>query len=544
MTQAHILGYPRIGGRRELKQALEAYWRNESDAQALQQTARDIRMANWRAQQDAGLNWVTAGDFSLYDQVLDTSVMLGVVPKRFRDGYSVGGSDLDTYFRMARGRARTGDTLETFACEMTKWFDTNYHYLVPEFERDQSFDLDATRLCAEIAEAQAAGFQVKPVLLGPLSYLWLGKAHNGAFDRLQLLDRLLPVYADIFARLKSLGVEWVQVDEPALVLDLPPAWKQAYESAYSCLQTGLNILLTTYFGALHDNLHLTLRLPVAGLHIDCVRGADQLSTVLDQLPPYKVLSLGVINGRNIWRTDLQAALQLLRQAQARLGERLWIAPSCSLLHSPLDLTAEKNLPAELKSWLAFARQKLDEVSLLNRALNEGVHAVAAALEENHAALLARRNSATVHNPEVQRRLSGVQTGDADRGHPYAQRAPLQRKRLHLPLLPTTTIGSFPQTGEIRKARHLLKQGEIDSERYRQSMQEEIRHAIRLQEDIGLDVLVHGEAERNDMVEYFGELLDGMVVTANGWVQSYGSRCVKPPIIYGDILRPRPMTVEW
>lgn len=542
MSKAHILGYPRIGAQRELKRALEAYWRNELDAESLQQAAREIRLSNWRAQREAGLDWVTAGDFSLYDHVLDTSLLLGAVPQRFQPAAS---GHLDTYFRMARGRARAGDTRETFACEMTKWFDTNYHYLVPEFERNQSFQLAATQLFDEVREAQAAGFNVKPVLLGPLTWLWLGKAQNGSFDRLRLLDALLPVYAEILSRLKALGVEWVQVDEPALVLDLPQAWKQAFESAYSRLQgAGPNLLLATYFGALEDNLHLAVRLPVAGLHIDCVRAPEQLTTVLDQLPPYKILSLGVVDGRNVWRTDLEAALRVLQQAQAKLGPRLWVGSSCSLLHSPLDLSAEKELRTELRGWLAFARQKLDEISLLNRALNTGAFTVASALEESHDAMQARRDSASVRNPEVRQRLGAVKPNDTERSSPYPQRAQLQRERLRLPLLPTTTIGSFPQTAEIRKARQAFRRGEIDAEAYRCHMQNEISHAIREQEAIGLDVLVHGEAERNDMVEYFGEQLEGMAVTANGWVQSYGSRCVKPPIIYGDVHRRRPMTVEW
>ncbi|HEX5056131.1 MAG TPA: 5-methyltetrahydropteroyltriglutamate--homocysteine S-methyltransferase [Gammaproteobacteria bacterium] len=543
MSKAHILGYPRIGLRRELKQALETYWRNELDAEDLREAGRKIRRANWRVQREAGLDLVTVGDFSFYDHVLDTSLLLGAVPQRFRP--AAGDTDLDIGFRMARGRARAGDSRETYACEMTKWFDTNYHYIVPELDCDQSFGVSAVQLFDEVREAQAAGYAVKPVVLGPLSWLWLGKAQRESFDRLRLLDRLLPVYAEIFSLLKDLGVEWVQVDEPALVLDLPPAWKQAYESAYNRLQAaGPKLLLATYFGPLEDNLYLAVRLPVAGLHIDCVRGPEQLSTVLDQLPPYKILSLGVVDGRNVWRTDLATALRLLQPVQARIGERLWIGSSCSLLHAPLDLAAEKELAPGLGSWLAFARQKLDEVSLLKRALNEGPSAVAAALDQNRLALQSRRESACVHDPELRQRLASVRPEDARRGSPYPRRAPLQRARFRLPLLPTTTIGSFPQTPEIRKARLALKRDEIDAETYRRHMQDEIRHAIREQESIGLDVLVHGEAERNDMVEYFGELLEGMAVTANGWVQSYGSRCVKPPVIYGDVKRQRPMTVEW
>lgn len=544
MSKAHILGFPRIGAQRELKRALESYWQGGLSVDELRDTGRRLRLGYWQAQRDAGLDLVTVGDFSFYDHVLDTSALLGVVPKRF--DWRGGQVDLDTYFRMARGRAVAGDSRETYACEMTKWFDTNYHYLVPEFEFDQQFKLSSSRLFDEVQEARAAGFVVKPVILGPLSYLWLGKEHGTRpFNRLDLLDRLLPVYSEILLRLKALGVEWVQVDEPALVLDLPQAWKSAYESAYNRLQSGgLNILLATYFDSLADNLTLAVRLPVAGLHIDAVRAPDQLGTVLDQLPPYKILSMGVVDGRNIWRNDFERSLTLLDTARSKLGERLWVSSSCSLLHVPYDLDAEARLDPELKSWLAFARQKLSEVRVLAGVLKAGRDTFAGELADNRRALEARHHSARIHRPEVKARLQAVNAGFTRRHSEYAQRAAAQRQALQLPLLPTTTIGSFPQTQEIRVARRDYKAGRIDEHAYRERMQAEIREAISRQEAIGLDVLVHGEAERNDMVEYFGELLEGFAFTQHGWVQSYGSRCVKPPVIVGDVSRPAPMTVEW
>ncbi|MDE2089620.1 MAG: 5-methyltetrahydropteroyltriglutamate--homocysteine S-methyltransferase [Gammaproteobacteria bacterium] len=541
MTTAHTLGFPRIGAHRELKRAVESYWKREIDREALQSVGRELRARHWKLQADAGLDFVAAGDFSWYDHVLDMSALLGVVPPRF--GVLRGEVDLDTYFRMARGRAPTG--ADAPACEMTKWFDTNYHYLVPEFGADQTFRVASSKLFDEVAEAQALGYRAKPVLVGPLTYLWLGKTKGGEFDKLALLDRLVPVYGEILERLKRQGVEWVQIDEPILVLDLPQAWKSAFESTYNRLQVaGLKRLVATYFGALDDNLGLACGLPVDGLHIDLVRAPEQLSAVLDRLPAYKVLSAGVVNGRNIWRTDLEQALKMLEPARARLGERLWVAPSCSLLHSPVDLSLENKLDKELKSWLAFATQKLGEVALLKRALAEGRAPVAQALSESHAANEARRRSPRIHRPEVKARLVKINEDITHRAHPYAARAAAQRRRLGLPAFPTTTIGSFPQTMEIRNARRDFKAGKIDETHYKERMHAEITHAVRKQEELGLDVLVHGEAERNDMVEYFGELLQGFAFTSNGWVQSYGSRCVKPPVIYGDVSRPAPMTVEW
>jgi 5-methyltetrahydropteroyltriglutamate--homocysteine methyltransferase len=547
MARTHNLGFPRIGRDRELKKALEAYWAGNLEREALYREGRALRAAHWQLQREAGVELLPVGDFAWYDQVLTHSLMVGAVPQRFipadrkADEFS---PTLDTLFQMARGVSR--DARETFACEMTKWFDTNYHYLVPEFTRGQQFQLAWSQLFDEVDEALARGHRVKPVVLGPLTYLWLGKAKGEAFDKLELLDDLLPVYCRIFTRLAEQGVEWVQIDEPALVLDLPPEWRAAYEAAYNQLQRApLKKLLTTYFGPLDDNLGLACGLPVDGLHVDLVRAPEQLQGVLDRLPSYKVLSLGVVNGRNVWRCDLAQALAPLKEAEARFGERLWVAPSCSLLHSPVDLQREATLDDEIRQWLAFAAQKVAEVSLLALALNQPEDPVVLdALAESERVRQARAQSTRVHSRLVADRLAAVGAADFQRRSVYGHRAQVQQRELKLPLLPTTTIGSFPQTPEIRAVRLAWRQGRKHEVDYVAAMRAEITRVVREQEALGLDVLVHGEAERNDMVEYFGEQLEGYVFTRFGWVQSYGSRCVKPPIIYGDISRPRPMTVEW
>ncbi|MCK0713537.1 5-methyltetrahydropteroyltriglutamate--homocysteine S-methyltransferase [Chromohalobacter sarecensis] len=542
MALAHILGYPRIGANRELKKAVEAYWKGEIDQTTLEESGKTLRAAHWQASRDAGLDLVTVGDFAFYDQVLNVSALLGAVPPRF--GAIEGDVDLDTTFRMARGRAPTGEPAA--ACEMTKYFDTNYHYLVPELHAGQRFRVASTRLFDEVAEAQAEGHPVKVALLGPISWLWLAKEKSEGFDRLTLLDTLLPVYGEILERLAAQGVEWVQLDEPALVQDLPRDWRQAFEAAYNKLQSArVKLLVATYFGALGDNLGLAAGLPVAGLHIDTVRAPEQLDAVLDRLPTYKVLSIGAIDGRNIWRADLAALRERLQVARARLGERLWVSASCSLLHVPVDLEAETDLDAELKSWLAFARQKLDEIVTLAHLLDgRATDADTARLEAATQALEARRNSPRIHKPAVGERLSAVSATDAERPSPYGARAKVQHRHLDLPLFPTTTIGSFPQTQDIRAARRAFKSGELGRDAYEARMRQEIVHAVERQEVLDIDVPVHGEPERNDMVEYFGELLDGFAFTRFGWVQSYGSRCVKPPVIFGDVSRPGPMTVRW
>ncbi len=550
MALAHSLGFPRIGADRELKKALEAYWKGDIDQAALLQVGRDLRAQHWKLQRDAGIELVPVGDFAWYDQVLSHSLAFGVVPERFAP--TLGEHQLptlDTLFAMARGAttACCGEhTQAQHAQELTKWFDTNYHYLVPEFSADQRFMLSWDQLFNEADEALALGHRIKPVIIGPLTYLWLGKAKGVPFDKLDLLERLLPVYGEILSRLARKGVEWVQIDEPILTLDLPQAWKAAFERAYNSLQySPLKKLVATYFSGLEDNLGLATNLPVDGLHIDLVRAPEQLPAVLDRLPTYKVLSVGVVNGRNVWRCDLDAALAQLQQAHQRFGDNLWVSSSCSLLHAPVTLDRETQLDSELKSWLAFAVQKCSEIAVLGTAIvNPQDLTVQAALHASRVVQQSRQQSSRIHKPDVQARLAAITTKDSQRQSPFAQRIAGQRARLKLPPFPTTTIGSFPQTSSIRLARQAYKQGKLSVSDYTDAMHHEIRNAVKVQERLGLDVLVHGEAERNDMVEYFAEQLEGYLFTRFGWVQSYGSRCVKPAIIYGDLSRPEAMTVEW
>ena len=551
MALAHNLGFPRIGADRELKKVLEAYWKGDIDQTALNAVGRELRAKHWQLQKDAGIDLVPVGDFAWYDQVLTHSLMFGAIPERFSSTLDdEGRPTLDTLFAMARGASQSCCSGEhsqgQYAQELTKWFDTNYHYLVPELSLDQRFELSWNELFEETAEALALGHQAKPVIIGPLTYLWLGKAKGDEFNKLDLLENLLPVYGEILTRLAEQGVEWVQIDEPILSLDLPQEWKNAFERAYHILQySPLKKLVATYFSGLEDNLGLAVSLPVEGLHVDLVRAPDQLNAILDRLPTYKVLSLGLVNGRNVWRCDLENALAQLQQAEERFGDNLWVAGSCSLLHSPVDLDRETKLDAELKSWLAFAKQKCGEIAVLRDALNKPHDAsVQKALAESRAVQESRAKSPRIHKPAVQARLGAISEADSQRHSPFAARIEVQRARLNLPVFPTTTIGSFPQTASIRLARQSYKQGKLSVSEYTEAMHSEIRNAVETQERLGLDVLVHGEAERNDMVEYFAEQLDGYVFTQYGWVQSYGSRCVKPAIIFGDLSRPKAMTVEW
>ncbi len=558
-TLSHTLGFPRMGAHRELKFALEQHWKGSTDAAALEVAGVELRARHWAVQRETGLDFVTVGDFAFYDHVANHIQLLGCEPARF--GFSGDEPGLSRYFAMARGVQADAAPAPTHqhdstckhshtsegepALEMTKWFDTNYHYLVPEFSSATRFKLASDRLFDEVAQALEAGHPVKAVLLGPLSFLWLGKEKEADFDRFSLLEQLLPVYEDILARLKAQGVQWVQMDEPILGLDLPDAWRHAFEKAYWQLsRRAPQILLATYFSPLQENLRLACQLPVAGLHVDAVRAPEDLTGLADWLPSHKVLSIGIVDGRNIWRTDLDAALARLRPIADKHQGQLWIAPSCSLLHVPYSLQAETALDPEIKSWLAFAVEKLGELKTLKAVLNDDASSVQAALEEARAACAARRASPRVHRAEVGLRLARATADDDRRASGFPQRQAMQAERFALPLMPTTTIGSFPQTAEIRAARAAFKRGQMDEATYRQKMQAEIALAVRKQEAIGLDVLVHGEAERNDMVEYFGEQLDGFTFTAHGWVQSYGSRCVKPPLIYGDVSRPAAMTVAW
>ncbi|MCO7261198.1 5-methyltetrahydropteroyltriglutamate--homocysteine S-methyltransferase [Dickeya zeae] len=531
----HTLGFPRVGLRRELKKAQESYWAGNSTQEELLNVGRELRARHWQQQKDAGVELLPVGDFAWYDHVLTTSLLLGNVPARHQN--ADGAVNLDTLFRIGRGRAPTGNPAA--AAEMTKWFNTNYHYMVPEFTKGQQFKLTWTQLLDEVDEALALGHKVKPVLLGPITYLWLGKVKGEAFDRLDLLSAVLPVYQQVLAELAKRGIEWVQIDEPLLALELDAEWKAACKPAYDALQGQVKLLLTTYFDSIGQNLDVIKALPVQGLHVDLVHGKDDAAALNAQLPADWVLSLGVINGRNVWRADLASWFERL---QPLLGKRtLWLGSSCSLLHSPIDLSVETRLDEEVKSWFAFAIQKCQELALLARALNSGNGDELVAYS---APIRARQTSTRVNNPEVAKRLAAITAQDSQRQNPYPVRAQAQRARFQLPDWPTTTIGSFPQTTEIRGLRLDFKQGRLDGQNYRIGIAEHIKQAIVEQERLELDVLVHGEAERNDMVEYFGEHLDGFVFTQNGWVQSYGSRCVKPPVVIGDISRPEPITVEW
>jgi 5-methyltetrahydropteroyltriglutamate--homocysteine methyltransferase len=545
MTTVHNLGFPRIGAKRELKFALESYWQGETSRDALEGLGAELRKRHWENQ--ARLDLVPVGDFAFYDQVLDMSFTLGNLPERV-SGFH--GDRLDNYFRVARGRSAQSADEHHGCCgsvaagEMTKWFDTNYHYIVPEFTIATEFKLDASRLLEQLAEAKAQGVKAKPVIVGPVTYLALGKAKDDS-NKLALLEKLTVVYAQLLDTLAEQGVEWVQIDEPVLVTELDADWQHAFNFAYHQLKgCRVKLLVASYFGQLQENRYLAANLPVAGLHIDAVNGQDDIRPFLNLLPPHKVVSLGVINGRNIWKTDLTAVLNWLEPLAEELGDRLWIAPSCSLLHIPVDLNSEQKLDAEIKSWLAFALQKLEELQVLAQALRGGRESVKDALAANQAALAARRASPRVNNPAVQQAVARIDASLGARKSGYAERAAEQAALLKLPAYPTTTIGSFPQTAEIRQARSAFKAGTLDDTGYIVAMQAEIARSVREQEALGLDVLVHGEAERNDMVEYFGEQLEGYAFSQFGWVQSYGSRCVKPPILFGDISRPKAMTVDW
>ena len=541
-TTTHILGYPRIGEKRELKFALEKYWRGEIDQAELKQVGATLRHTNWATQADAGLEYVTVGDFAWYDQVLTTTLLLGHVPKRHRDGFP----DLDTLFKVGRGQSQAScgcSSSGNAASDMTKWFNTNYHYIVPEFSKDDSFEVSWPQLFEEVNEAVKAGHKVKPVLLGPLSYLYLGKEVEEGFDRLSLLPRLLTAYQAILAKLAKQGVEWVQIDEPILALELDKTWQDSFKLAYQVIRSDVKVLLTTYFDSVADTLDKIVELQVDGLHIDLAASPEQLELVVEKLPQDWILSAGIVNGRNVWRADLSSQLARLQPLQDELGDRLWIASSCSLLHSPVDLDLEPALSEEVRSWFAFAKQKVTEVALLGKAL-DGDHEAILACETYSAPIQARKNASHVNKPHVQARLNTITESLAQRSAPYAERAAHQNEVLGLPLFPTTTIGSFPQTSEIRVQRSAYRAGKLTESEYQEALKGHIADAVKRQEALDLDVLVHGEAERNDMVEYFAENLAGFQTTKFGWVQSYGSRCVKPAIVVADIEREKPMTVEW
>lgn len=546
MAISSNLGFPRMGIHRELKKALEAHWAGKLDATGLSSVGQVLRTNHWVLQKRIGIHHIPSNDFSFYDHVLDTATMVGAVPDRYEwKGPRV---DPDTYFAMARGVGRKAGQKDVPAMEMTKWFDTNYHYIVPEFVKGQQFSLGSLKPVVEFLEAKSLGIQTRPVLLGPISFLLLGKTKESGFDPLLLLDRLLPVYEDILRRLAEVRADWIQIDEPMLALDAGEETKRAFTASYeklSHVSSGLRILLATYFAGLGENTATAVNLPVAALHVDLVRAPEQLEHVLKNIPSTLMLSLGVVDGRNIWKTDLERALRLVDRTASAVGaDRILLAPSCSLVHSPADLDEEKHLDAELRNWLAFAKQKLEEVVALESALSKGRDTVREFLEANGRAMRSKTESPRIHDPEVKRRSVSITAELTRRKSSYPDRRRKQQSRLHLPLFPTTTIGSFPQTKEIREARAEHKAGKRDDASYESFLRSQTESAVRFQEEIGLNVLVHGEFERNDMVEYFGEQLAGFAVTENGWVQSYGSRCVKPPLIYGDVSRKQLMTVAW
>lgn len=537
MNTFHLAGYPRVGAKRELKFAVEAFWKGNQSESELRQVAADIRQQNWATQISAGADLLPVGDFSFYDHVLDTVCALGAIPARF--GFDPADLSLNQYFQLARGNENQ------VAMEMTKWFDTNYHYIVPEWHRDTQFKAHAANLIAQINEAKATGHDIKPTLLGPISLLWLGKEKDAGHNRLELLPRLLPEYQKLLRELANAGVDWIQIDEPILAVDIDQEWVDAFAPTYQELAiTGTRIIIGTYFASVAEYLDLLKALPVNGVHIDCVRAPEQLAEFANVWPQNKVLSVGVIDGRNVWRANLREIIELLAPVATQLGNNLWIAPSCSLLHSPQDLDIEENLNPEIKNWLAFAAQKLQELGIIKQALAHGKDTVEKALAASDIAAAGRRTSHLIHNEKVATRIEQLRAHADQRHSPFAQRIEKQQAWMKLPLLPTTTIGSFPQTQEIRQARAAFKKGELSAADYEAAMKKNIAYCVAQQEQLDIDVLVHGEAERNDMVEYFGEQLNGYCFTQYGWVQSYGSRCVKPPIIYGDVSRPQAMTVAW
>ncbi len=556
MVLATNLGFPRIGDMRQLKKAVEDYWKGNSSQEALLATGKSLRAHNWKLQKDAGIEHIPSNDFSFYDQILDLICTLGAVPERYKwDGKNV---DLDTYFAMARGRQQGG--VDVTAMEMTKWFDTNYHYIVPEFTEKTSFKLSSTKIFDQYKEAKDQGIETRPVIVGPITFVRIGKKQAG-FDacRCTLVPKMVPVYIEILKKLKDMGAQWVQIDEPAMVLDLEPQYKDAFKAAYKEIRDavpGLKIILTSYFDTLRDNADTFFSAPVDAFHIDLCRGPGQANTgannaekdldaALAKIPSGKILSVGVVDGRNIWKNDLSKSLKLVEKAVAKLGkDNVFVAGSSSLQHTPVDLNSEKEMDKQIKSWLAYATQKISEIAVIAKGANQGKEAIAAELKASDAVQEDRRTSTRIHDQKVKKRVEGITPDMKKRKSPFAKRQQVQQKALDLPLYPTTSIGSFPQTAQIRKARADHKAGSINDAKYKEAMQAEIRSVVDFQHEIGIDVLVHGEPERNDMVEYFGEQLAGFTFSKFGWVQSYGSRCVKPPIIFGDVSRPNPMTVEW
>lgn len=528
-----------------MKKALEAYWGDKTSAEELLAVAKEQRLNTYKTIKEQGVDFVPTGTFSLYDHVLDAANTFGIIPEAYAKS---GLSPLDTYFAMARGHQKGGVDLP--ATEMKKWFDSNYHYLVPEFSEKSTFSLNNTMPVDHFVEAKQAGYNGRPVLVGPITLLWLGKvskdASSESFDRFTLLPKLVEVYAELLKKLHEAGAPWVQLDEPVLVTDAAKDLASAFEQTYGTLSKAapeLNILLATYFGRLEDNLSFVKSLPVAAVHIDLDRAPEQLTPVLDALAPTKMgVSLGLVSGRNIWKTDLTAAVKLAQTAVEKLGaERVQVASSSSLLHTPITVANEKKLSPEVLDWFSFATEKCGEVAAISNVLQGKGQDVLAA---NSKSIAARRDFEKNSDPAVRDRVANIKPEDFNRKSPFAKRREIQREFLKLPMFPTTTIGSFPQTKEIRQYRARFTKGDISEAEYEKFLEDEIKSVVEKQEALGLDVLVHGEPERNDMVQYFGEQLDGFVFTQNAWVQSFGSRYVRPPIVVSDVSRPKAMTVRW
>jgi len=544
MVLATNLGFPRMGANRALKRLVENFWSGKINESDLLTSAKKLREEHWLLQKNAGLDHIPSNDFSFYDQVVDHSYAFGVIPARYKNL----NPGLEVYFAMCRGLQKQG--VDVSACEMKKWFDTNYHYIVPEFEPNQQFTLNSTKIIGEYEEAKALGIETRPVILGPISYLTLGKPTRGApqgFEPIQLLNRLLPLYKEVLSQLAAAGASWIQIDEPCLVLDLPSTFEKEFASAYDVLtktSPRLKILIATYFERIGTNLDFIIDTPINAIHIDLVRAPGQLEPILKRLPVTVSLSLGLVNGRNIWTTNLDFALAEAQKAVDALGsDRVFVAPSCSLLHTPHSIQSEKKMDSEILNWLSFAVEKIKEIVTISKALNNGLQSVQTELEANRKSIQSRQTSARIHNPIMQQKMKVLTPDMFRRKSPFHERQISQQQKLGLPLFPATTVGSFPQTKEVRAFRAKLKKGEINQAQYDDFINKEIEKCIRFQEEIGIDVLVHGEFERNDMVEFFGEKMQGYVMSENGWVQSYGSRCTKPPIIFGDISRSNPMTVE-
>ena len=542
MPTAHNFYFPRIGPNRELKKLVEGYWNGKNSKEKLVTDGELLVQDIWNNQTNQGMDAIPVGDFHWYDHMLQTSLMLGAIPERFiKDKECQDADAIDLAFAMGRG------TKASRACAMRKWFNTNYHYIVPEITQDMTFNLWDNTLAASVEAAQKQGHKVKPVLIGPVTWLYMAQIEQEQeFDKLQLLDRMLPVYRQVIDSLIALGVEWVQIDEPILSCDLDDQWLNALErSMHDLTALGCKVMLATYYASTADNLDAALQLPGDGLHLDLVSGPEQLAPAVSVLSDsHKVLSAGIVPGRTIWKTDLRQVSETLATAHEKLGDRLWIAPACPLIHCPVDLTTETRLDDELRSWISFSIQKLGEVRTLCDILADpDSPASQQALASSDAVVASRKSSTRIHNQQVKDRVSALKSEDYDRADPYSIRRDLQQEQLNLPLLPTTTIGSFPQTREVRQLRAKWRRGDVDNATYIEGMRAEIQACVKHQDDIGLDVYVHGEPERNDMVEYFGELLDGFAFTSNAWIQSYGTRCTKPPIIFGDVSRRKPMTVE-